>query len=719
MFTGIDEVDWATLRHAYGSAEDVPGLLRGLASADPAEREGALDGLYGAVHQQGDVYDSTLACVPFLFALAESEGVRDRGGIVELLVSIGWEGEDRARADQGRGGLEGEELASEGLASEGLELGNRASQGLEPENQASPGRVHGTDGTYAMARSVVRAGAEGFVRMIGDADASVRRAAAGALVRFLDEPARVLGLLRERITVERDDQVLLALTESLGLFVRRHPTHAAPALDLLVAQSASPYEAGLRLAALGQLAGCAPDRLPADLVPVAVRLLRERSALLPAGRDDAAGHGTHMLIGRMRRPRPSDEEGALLLRTLHAALDDRVDDRIALLRGQLTSPDPTDRCNGVWMSAGLLREWRADHAGTVTLIGAQLAAEEDRLHSAAVCVLVDLFELAAPAADQLAALVAFRPDLWVRRWNRVEPALGGPLKALARSGDPRAVPVLAEVLAGPKVPGDLGQVIGHLSPYAAPLAPAIRRRLGAIPLGSPETPARAVPLLSALVALRDREAVPEVMRLVRGTPAGLRPGDAHVGYVVRALGTFGPAARDAIPVLRGLLDTEYASVAARALWEVEGDASVVLPVLLRELAGEEPRRRRPAADALSRMGPAAGPASAALRRITRSGDVSERATAACAVWRIDGEAEPVLPALRAAWTQNPHTRGTVARCLAEMGRAAAPLRDLLETELRARRRHLAGHGGYRRYSGHDIPQDEQLLRTCREALRSG
>ncbi|MCG0063477.1 HEAT repeat domain-containing protein, partial [Streptomyces tricolor] len=92
MFTGIDEVDWASLRHAYGSAEDVPGWLRALASADTAERATALDGMFGAVHHEGRVYDSTLACVPFLFALAAREEVPDRGCIVELLVSIGGEG---------------------------------------------------------------------------------------------------------------------------------------------------------------------------------------------------------------------------------------------------------------------------------------------------------------------------------------------------------------------------------------------------------------------------------------------------------------------------------------------------------------------------------------------------------------------------------------------------------------------------------------------------
>ncbi|MGW4568690.1 HEAT repeat domain-containing protein, partial [Streptomyces sp. NPDC004561] len=181
MFTGIDEVDWASLRHAYGSAEDVPGWLRALASTDTAERATALDGMYGVVHHQGRVYDSTLACVPFLFSLAAREEVPDRGGIVELLVSIGAESEDGDRR----------------------------------------------------AREAVSAGGEVFARLVQDPDPVVRRAAAGALVRFAHEPARVLELLRRRIRAERDDRVLLALTEALGLFARRYPAHADGAVDLL------------------------------------------------------------------------------------------------------------------------------------------------------------------------------------------------------------------------------------------------------------------------------------------------------------------------------------------------------------------------------------------------------------------------------------------------------------------------------------------------------
>ncbi|MFF4910272.1 HEAT repeat domain-containing protein [Streptomyces sp. NPDC001260] len=670
MFTGIDEVDWASLRHAYGSAEDVPGLLRGLASADPAERETALDGMYGAVHHQGDVYDSTLACLPFLLALVASEAVPERGGIVELLVSIGQEGEERVGDD-----------------------------------------------TRAMARAAVRAGAEVFVRLTRDPDPEVRRAAAGALVRFLDAPARVLALVRERLTVERDDRVLLALAEALGVFTRRHPGQAAEAVELLAAQSAPPFGPGLRLAALGQLAGCAPDRLPEDLVPTVVRLLRERSTLRPCRAGEPDRPETDTLIGRLRRLRPSDEEGSQLLRTLHSALDGRVEERIALLVGQLSSPEATDRCNAVWMSMGLFREWRADYGEPVALIGAQLGAEEDRLRDAALAVLEGLLDLAAPAADHLHALVASRPELWVRHWEHGAPTLGTGLKALALCGDPRATPVLAEVLAGPVVPNELGRVVAQLGPAARPLAPALRRRLGEVPLDSPDTYDRAAPLLWALGALGDVESVPQVLRLLLGMPDGLRSRETVVESAVRALGAFGPAAGEAAPVLRGLLDSGAAVAAAAALWAVQEDAAAVLPVLLGELRGER-RGRSATAEALGRLGSAGHPALADLRRMAAADDLWQRTSAACALWRIggDGETDIAAPVLRAAWTANPHTRPGVAECVASLGPVAEPLHDLLRAELASPRRHQASLGGY---GSHDIADDLRLLRMCREGLSAG
>ncbi|MGW3017941.1 HEAT repeat domain-containing protein [Streptomyces longwoodensis] len=673
MFTGIHEVDWASLRHAYGSAEDVPGLLRGLTSADPAERGTALDELYGSLHHQGRVYDATLACVPFLLRLAAHEGVPERACLVDLLVSIG----DGDRAD-GRG-----------------------------------------DGAGA-----VRAGAEVFVRLAADPDPGVRRAAAGAVVRFLDDPARALAVVRERLTAEREDGVLIGLIEALGLVVRRHPVVAGEALDLLAAQSAPPYGPAPRLAALAQLTGCAPERVPPDLVATALRLLRERSAQRARVPHAPARPGGESLVDRLHGAHPSDEEGARLLRTLHTALDDRLTERTALLEGQLACPDPTDRCNAVWLAAALVRGWRGDHTATVRLVGEQLAGGEGRLRDAAVSVLRTLFALAAPAADHLYALVGARPDLWVQHWRGPGPVLGAPLDALARTGDARAVPVLAEVLALPEPPRDAGSAVLCLGGAGAPLVPALRHALGRVPLDRPGAAERAAPLVRALGVLRAAEAVPELVRLVEGR--GADPGGRLTQVALEALERIGPPAREASPALRAALRGEHAGAAAAALWAVERDARAVLPVLRGDLAAGDARRRTLAARRLARLGPAAGAALPALRSRVADGhgalegrhgrdlrDAEERAAAACAVGSISGSTEEVAGPLRELWTAHPSVRRGVAACLAGLVPAAAPLRDLAATELARLRRHTARTHGY---GSHDVPHDEELLRLCREVV---
>jgi hypothetical protein len=42
VLAGLDEIDRAELEYAYGSADDVPDLIRALASTEPGEREHAL-----------------------------------------------------------------------------------------------------------------------------------------------------------------------------------------------------------------------------------------------------------------------------------------------------------------------------------------------------------------------------------------------------------------------------------------------------------------------------------------------------------------------------------------------------------------------------------------------------------------------------------------------------------------------------------------------------
>ncbi|MFJ5711030.1 PBS lyase [Streptomyces sp. NPDC093105] len=700
MLTGIEEVDWASLGHAYGPADDVPALLRGLASPDPAEREAGLDGMYGAVHHQGDVYDSTLACIPFLLELVADPAVQDRGGIVELLTSIG--------------GIE--------LDDEDDDLDGPAGTGVDDD-----GFVPAAN--FAMAAAAVAAGADVFLGLVDDADPEVRLAAPVALASLHPDPARVLTLLRERLTVEPDTEVRLALVEAVGRIALRHASLCAETVDWLAWLARAAHDPGLRLAALAQLARCCPGRIPDDIVGRVTQLLEEiRTAPEPddGGGEPGPARMPVTLVGQVRelleehaagRRTPWTEE---LLRTLHGALDDRVDDRIALITAQLRSPDPGQRSDAIWLCGGLIRLWRGRYEEVVRLVGEQLADPDARLREAATSFLERLFERAAPAADALAGVLARGPGGAPAAPGGLAELTGrtgrdGALLALARSGDARAVPLLARALEGPgEVRRELLYAVDGLGPAAAGLAPLLRRRLAAVELDE-DLYERAAPLLYALAAVRGGQALPEVLRLLRGAPEHRRAWVREAA--ARTLGAFGPAAGEAVPELRELLAADSATVsttAARALWEVEGDADAVVPVLVRWLRpGASGADRCAAAQALGAIGPAAAGAARALRPGLTSRDLWERVRCAAALWRVSGETERTLPVLLAAWEENRHARVDIAECLAEMGPAAAEAQLSILTELTRRRRHNAREGAS---GSHDIHQDEKLLTLCRAAL---
>ncbi|MEC4017052.1 hypothetical protein [Streptomyces sp. H27-D2] len=149
MFTGIENVDWASMDHAYGDASDVPRLLRGLASDDPSERDIALDGMYGAVHHQDAC---TVACVPFLFDLLLLPTVRDRGAILELLCGIAGEKEP-----------DPDEIWTD----------------FEDEEEHAAWVAH-----YVEASATIRGRSAHLFGLLGDPDPELRAGVPGALVRL-------------------------------------------------------------------------------------------------------------------------------------------------------------------------------------------------------------------------------------------------------------------------------------------------------------------------------------------------------------------------------------------------------------------------------------------------------------------------------------------------------------------------------------------------------
>src|SRR3954447_8087532 len=79
VLDGLDEVDWSGLDKAYGPASELPGLLRAVATGDPALTEAAIPegdlGLNWGLILDAGVYSATAAAVPFLVELAGDPGV--------------------------------------------------------------------------------------------------------------------------------------------------------------------------------------------------------------------------------------------------------------------------------------------------------------------------------------------------------------------------------------------------------------------------------------------------------------------------------------------------------------------------------------------------------------------------------------------------------------------------------------------------------------------
>lgn len=82
MLERLDDVPWADIEHAYGPAEDVPGLLRGLIAPDERAREKALSDLYGNAFHQGTRFPAAPHVIPFLIEIAASPAIPGRGALL-------------------------------------------------------------------------------------------------------------------------------------------------------------------------------------------------------------------------------------------------------------------------------------------------------------------------------------------------------------------------------------------------------------------------------------------------------------------------------------------------------------------------------------------------------------------------------------------------------------------------------------------------------------
>ncbi|MFE6052569.1 HEAT repeat domain-containing protein [Kitasatospora sp. NPDC056446] len=688
MINNLDGVDWSSMGHAYGPADDVPLWLEQMASPDPDVRQEAFSSFYGSAHHQGDVYSCTAASLPFLFTLADDPQAPDRAAVIRLMLSIG-------------------------------------SAALECDPDAVYFSPSGHESTpHADVVPQMRERVEDFVRHAADPDPQVRRAAVPALGLFLDDADRAFALLRQRLAAESGTVERLLVIEAAATLARRLPAALDPVTTWLAALAADPaLDADIRLASLVHRAACTPGSIDADLVPTATGLLQQLTPEPEPGAGDGDGDGD----GNGAKSRPADcgqctcadtsaepapdrnvppqiaavfadldRHGRVhsptteLLATLHRVLDARLPERTALLTAQLRSPDAATRYDAIAMTWELIRSWRGDHTGLVLLLADCLLPGDPYTAAEAAETLGKLpAALAEPAREALAALVeAHRathgPDVWAARHPLLRRAHQQAVTALAGLGDERALPGLLTALDTGTDDWRAVQAASHLPQAAGDLLPRLTRRLADADFSWPWGSATA--LMAALNRLGDAAAVPA---LTTALTTAVEQEYRHTAAVaLHALGSIGADAAPALGTVRPLADTDDPDLrlaAVKALWEIESDPTDAVPRLIALLDTDN---AHDAADVLGRIG---GPAAAALPRLRRmldAGHAVTRTHAAAAVYDIGGpaEADVVLPVLLKGWEENDSTAGRVLDCLQRMGPAAAPALPRIRAELALTRR---------------------------------
>ncbi|MFJ6378381.1 HEAT repeat domain-containing protein [Kitasatospora sp. NPDC092039] len=713
---GLDRVDWSSMGHAYGPADEVPLWLEQMASPDADVRERAFSSFYSSVHHQGDVYSCTAASVPFLFALAGDPQAPDRAAVLRLVLSIG-----RAALD---------------CDPDGVYYG--------PSGHAST--------PYADVVPQLRDRIEDFVRHAADPDPRVRQAAVPALGLFLDDADRAFALLRERLAAESGTVERLLVIETAATLARRLPAALGPVTTWLTSLTAAPaLDADIRLAALVHRAACTPEAIDDSLVPTVTGLLRQLTPE-PAPEDEDedededepgpedgdqdearpadCGQGACADIATEPAPDPGvppqiaavfadlDRHGRVhaptteLLTTLHRTLDARVPERTALLTAQLRSPDAAVRYDAIAMTWDLIRSWRGDHTGLVLLLADCLPPDDPYTAAEAAEILGKLpAALAEPAREALAALVVAHrathgPDVWAAHHPLLRRAHQQAVTALAGLGDERALPSLLTALDTGTDDWRALQVVGHLPQAAGDLVPRVARRLADADFSWPWGSATA--LMAALDGLGDPAAVPALTTAL--ATAVEREQWQTAGAAVRALGSIGTGARPALETVRPLAEAEDPDLrfaAVKALWDIERDPTDAVPRLIALL---DTGKDRDAADALGRIGGPAAPALPRLRQLSEAGHVRTRVHAAAAIHDIGGppEAAAVLAVLLEAWEENDSTAGPVLDCLQRMGPAAAPVLPRIHAELALARRSGGFFGS--------VEHDEALQRAGRAVI---
>ncbi|WP_426512071.1 hypothetical protein ACPPVO_16485 [Dactylosporangium sp. McL0621] len=378
MLTELDAVDWPDLSHAYGEADDVPDLLRRLATGD-AE---ALHALYGNIWHQGTVYEATAPAVPFLIEVLDAPEA-DTAGVLHLLASIA-----------------------------------RGSSYLDVHERLLPAAEQGTaEVTAQIARELawvtaahiaVAAGRPAYLRLLSAGAAEDTRATAAYVLAAVDDAADTAAL-RDCATADPSPVVRAAAILALnggGVTDARFLADPAPlprvtaAMAHIVRESPAPVRPELAAVLAADAPAALPDvaRLPWDVDDPLAWVLSAAERDWPAQ--------VHILAAWLEHPDALVRAGAAYaaeepMRTWRAAAPALA----PLLAARLDDPDATVR---YWAASHLAAAGRMGNPPVADALWA-VASRGPGLDATAARALTALVSLQDTRADAFIARVLAAP----------------------------------------------------------------------------------------------------------------------------------------------------------------------------------------------------------------------------------------------------------------------------------------------------------------------
>ncbi|MET9656795.1 hypothetical protein [Streptomyces sp. NPDC006510] len=656
MCKELDAVDWGALEHNYGSAEDVPALLRRCAGPDQEDADDAAFKLLNRLfHQGGWICSAAPVALPFLVRLAASPDalLSCRRVMLELVWRLA------------------------------AEAGQVSETSLDPSWRPAWEQI-----------------LPDVLALLTDPTPKIRRDAAHVLGVCESRAELVLPALVQCWQVETDPATCLDLVLALGRAARREPAgpQAAKVLNLLRGLLDSP-QTQTRLAAAHALAAADPS-LPT----------RRIDLLLEAVRDPSVGLWRHTT---------TVETGVMGVHQWTAALfaEPSTTFILGLLKDH---PDVDQRIGALCQAGGLLAQWRSASAALLPAVCARLDDPAPEVRFRAAELLACLGPAAAAHADEVAVLLGDTASratgetvaeaaLWaLARMNdpRCIPALieaiAGTRSGFAWGSGYYSVSARWHVAV---LPG-LHEVLGQLLNHAEPLVPVIGAQLEAV------TDARELNRLCQVLADWGPVAKAVVPQLL-----GLMEDDRTWAAAAQALAGIGMATNRAQDALLARSNTggAYAVLAAWAYWQVGGEPGPALEALKGVAIGA--LTPRPVVRVLADLGPHAARYAKQLRTLTTDNDPWTRIEAAHALWAITGDADTTAPVLTAVLqglakgSYLPAMLPTV-RYLTKMGRAGQPAVSVLLNVL-SRDQRLRSSGGWRGFV------EDESIRSAIEELLAG